>query len=225
MRIEELTPEVAITFFVDINGEQLIFNSRIQEVLTKRRLVLADPVYQDEKIISFRGNNIHVNVLAVFPDDKPQLFEDVVVTPMRKSDNSLCYNLSCANPSKGYNRRNSFRCFVGISTSLQYKPGEDPVDVIIRDVSTNGFAITCSNNIELVEGQIIHVVLNDYIMQESENYSFHMYGIVVRIQDLGNGKVVYGCRLNNHVGGLENYIAKKERYSVRNKNSSTPRKR
>ena len=42
-----------------------------------------------------------------------------------------------------------------------------------------------------------------------------MYGIVVRSQDLENGKIVYGCKLNNHVGGLENYVALKERMNLK----------
>ncbi len=216
MRIDELPVGTPISFLVDINGEQhLEFSSRIQDVHPKKKFVLAEAVFEGDKIVSFKGENTIVNVLAVFVEDKPQLFQNVTVISMRKSDNTLCYNLICATEGRPFNRRGCYRCFVGLPTTLAYKPGAEPVEVIIRDVSVTGFALTCPTEIQLVTNQVVHVVLDDKLADTGEKFSFHMYGIVVRAQNLENGKTVYGCKLNNHVGGLENYIALKERIGLK----------
>lgn len=218
MRIEELTTGTNITFLVIINGEQLSFNSKIQEVYPKKHFVLADAVYHNEKIISFRGKNIIVNLLVTTQDEKPQLFKNITVITMKKPDGSLCYSLTTITESKPYNRRESYRCYVGVTSSMQCGPNRAATEVIIRDVSISGFSVTCDTNMELQPNQTIHVVLNDYIEELAENFSFHLYGIVARIQEFDDGKVLYGCRFNNFVRGLEAYIMKKERIRLRNSN-------
>lgn len=218
MRIEELTPGTAITFLVIINGQQLSFNSKIQEVYPKKHLVLADSICHDGKIVSFRGKNVIVNLLVTTQDEKPQLFKNITVTTMKKPDDSLCYNLSTVAESKPYNRRETYRCYVGIPSSMQLGPNRPAHDVIIRDVSISGFSVTCDTNMKLRENQVVHVVLNDYIEELAENFSFHLYGIIVRIQEFDDGKVLYGCRFNKYISGIESYIMKKERIRLRNTN-------
>lgn len=218
MRIEELTIGTDITFLVIINGEQLSFNSKIQEVYPKKHFVLADAVFHNEKIISFRGKNIIVNLLVTTQDDKPQLFKNITVTTMKKTDGSLCYNLTTIAESKPYNRRESYRCYVGVPSSMQCGPNRAAVEVIIRDVSVSGFSVTCETNMDLQPNQTMHVVLNDYIEELAEKFSFHLYGLIARVQEFDDGKVLYGCRFNSYVTGLEAYIMKKERIRLRNSN-------
>lgn len=215
MKIEALTAGLSVSFYVRIKEQRLKFDSLILEVYPKKKLVLAEAVYKNDKIISLRGNRILVDMLVTFLDEKPQLFQNVTVLTVKKTDGTLCYSLACATESKPYNRRGSFRCYVGISTSIQAGSNRAAKDAIIRDVSASGFSIVCESDVELLPGQIVHAVLNDYINDSAENFSFHLYGLVSRIQELENGKFLYGCRLNNTIPGLEQYIIKKERLRLR----------
>lgn len=218
MRIEELTEGTLIRFLVNIAGNHLTFDSRIMEAHPKKRLVLAEAVYRDNKVISFRGKNLIVDVLVLFPDEKPQLFKNVTITVMKKADNTLLYHLHTIAESKGYNRRESFRCFVGTETSIQCGSNRAAHDAIIRDVSVSGFSFVCSNEVSLSQDQVVHALLNDYIEELAENFSFHLYGLITRSQEVDHNRILYGCRLNSPVYGLDNYIMKKER--IRLKNSS-----
>ena len=49
-------------------------------------------------------------------------------------------------------------------------------------------------------------------------YSFHLYGLIARIQELDNGKVLYGCKLTGPVPGLDKYIMEKERLRLKSTN-------
>lgn len=218
MHIEELKPGQELTLFVSVNNNSLVFTSKVQEINPRRHMIFADAVLQNEKPISFRGKGVVLNVLAATGDDKPHLFKNVSNTLLRRSDGTLCYSLTTIAESVAYNRRQNFRCYVGIETSIQVGTNRAAHEAIIRDVSSNGFAVVCDSNVKFPSGSLIHVILNDKIEEFGEQYNFHLYGLVARIQELENGRTVYGCRLNNHVAGLDSYLMKKERNRLK-KNS------
>jgi len=215
MLIDELIHGQSITFLVTINGQFLSFESEILDVYPRRRLVLAKAIYHNDKIISFGGQNVSVDVLVTFATEKPQLFKNVTVNTMRKGNGELCYNLATSAESKPYNRREHFRCYVGVPTVVQFGPNQSPEDAVIRDVSISGFAVTCSKDVAFKPNQVIHALFQDYINELDEQFSMHLYGMVVRMQKLENGKYVYGCRFNSPVNGLDSYINKKERVRLR----------
>lgn len=218
MRIEELTPNTPISLLVNIDGQQLTFETKISEVYPRKHLVLADAIYHNEKIVTFRAKNIIIDVLVTLGDDKPEIFKNVTVTLVKKSDGSLCYNLATIAESKTYNRRQSFRCYVGISTSFQCGPNRSAHIGIIRDVSVNGFSVVCDEALPLEQNQILHVLLKDYFEETNEKFVFHLYGLIARTQLLDNGSILYGCRLNNYLPALEAYIMKKERLRLKRTN-------
>ena len=70
----------------------------------------------------------------------------------------------------------------------------------------------------LEPGQLVHTVLNDRPLDGGVSYSFQLYGLVARIQELENGKRLFGCKLNNPIHGLDKYIVEKERIRLKNSN-------
>lgn len=218
MRIEELRPGQELTLFVSVNDNTLVFTSKVQEINPRRHMIFADAVFQNGKPISFRGKGVILNVLAAVEDEKPQLFKNVSNTLLRRSDGTLCYSFTTIAESVAYNRRQNFRCYVGIETSIQLGTNRAAHEAIIRDVSSNGFAVVCDSDVKFPSGSLVHVVLNDQIDGFGEKYYFHLYGLVARIQELENGRTVYGCRLNNHVAGLDAYLMKKERNRLKKQN-------
>ncbi len=91
-------------------------------------------------------------------------------------------------------------------------------EVILRDISVSGFAVVCPSDVELELNQVIHVVHMDYLEEANENHTYHLYGLVVRKEELPNGRIVYGCRLNSPVMGLGNYISTKQRLQLKRTN-------
>ena len=216
MKINELSANLPITFLVTIDKEFISFETQIQNVSAKKNIVFADAIFYNDKIVSFNGTNIRVDVLVQKPAEKPQVFKNVKIITVRKPDGSLCYSIATNEESKPYNRRQHFRCHLGLPSILQVGSDHTSQNAIIRDVSLSGFSVTCPKNVELKERQIIHALFNDYIDELGEKYSLHLYGLIVRSYELENGQIVYGCRLNSRVSGLDNYIAKKERIQLRN---------
>lgn len=211
MQIDDLTAGLSLDFLVHINTEQLEFHSRILEVYPRRHTLLAEGVFTDGKIISFRGKGLVTDLVVTLPEEKPQLFKNVTTNVVKRADGTLCYTVFSIAGSKTYNRRQSFRCYVGIETALQCGLNHSAHDAIIKDISYNGFSVVSKEDLHLELNQIVHAVLNDHLDETAENFNFHLYGLVTRVQELENGLFLYGCRLNNPVPGLEQYIVKKER--------------
>lgn len=211
MLITELTTGTNIKLIANIQTETMEFDTVIDEVIPNKKIVLAAPVYKEEKLVSFRGKGLIVDVLVTPPDDKPQLFKNVTVNLMKKSDGSYWYNLFTNAASKAQNRRKAFRCYVGVASTVQIGSNHSTEDIVIKDVSITGFAFVCSNEVDIAMDKVVHTVLNDYIQEIAENFSFHVYGLVVRKEEVDEHRVLYGCKLNSPVKGLDAYIIKKER--------------
>lgn len=210
MQIDDLTAGLSLSFIIHLNNEELQFESRILEVYSRRHTLLAEGVFTDDKIISFRGKGLLVDLLVTLPDDKPQLFKNVTTNVVKRADGTLCYNVFSIAGSKTYNRRQSYRCYIGIETAIQCGLNRSAHDVIIKDISYNGFAVVSREDLELGVNQTVHAVLNDHLEETAENFNFHLYGLVARVQELENGLFLYGCRAQQS-GSRAGTIYRKER--------------
>ncbi|MBQ7926021.1 MAG: PilZ domain-containing protein [Lachnospiraceae bacterium] len=218
MYLNELIEGEKVTLLANINGETLTFDTTINQVSPGKNLVLVNVVFVDGKIVTFRGANLTIDLVVSPISDTPQIFKNVAITLVKKFDGTLTYSISSIASSKNYNRRDSYRCFVGVSTSVQKKLNAIPYDAVIKDVSAGGFSLVVPQDLKFENNQVIHVVLDDYLDELSEKFTFHLYGLVVRSEDLEKNRVLYGCKFNQKVNGIENYIMKKERIRLK-KNS------
>lgn len=217
MRIEELLPGQKVSLQVGVNENTLNFDTTVLEAYPKKRFILLAPIMHDDKAISFKGKGIIVN-LVVSIEERPHLFRNVTIALQKMPDGKLCYSVTTLAESIIYNRRGNFRCYVGLRSSVQFGPNRSAQPALIRDVSYSGFAIVCEDDIVIEPNRMVHVVLRDRIEEIEENYIFHLYGIVKRVQDLNNGNILYGCKLNDRVPGLDQYIMAKERIRLRKTN-------
>ncbi len=218
MLLGDLEPEQHISLLVNVNGTSMTFESKVLENYPQKKMILADAVTKDGKPISFRGANIVVNILITFQDEKPLLFRNVTSKLLKKSNGAYCYCFTSPAEGVAYNRRENFRCYVGLNSSAQRELNAPAHSVLIRDVSYTGFAVVCDPTFTAACGQTLHTVLNDQPRENGAPYSFHLYGLIARIQELDNGKILYGCRLTAPVHGLDKYIMEKERVRLRSTN-------
>ncbi len=215
MRIDEIKEGQKLTLLVNVNNENLTFETIAEQSMIGKNMVLAKTLSVNGKFLTFKGNNIAVDLVITPEEDLPQIFKDVSIALVKKFDGTISYSITSIAQSKTYNRRENFRCFVGVHTSVQKMLNTVPYDAVIRDVSIGGFAVVVPSELEFNNDQVIHVVLNDYIDETCEKFSFHLYGMVVRSETLDRGRTLYGCKFTKPVHGIENYIMKKERLRLK----------
>lgn len=212
MKIEELFPQQSVTIQLQINSEQIDFPTTVLEIVPKQHGICVAPILKDGKVVSFRVDKALIHLIATFPDNKPHIFYNVAIETYKKNDNSFYYFISSSTPSLQFNRREAFRCFIGLSSMIQIGLEKRSVDGILRDISSTGFSfVPDDNKYELDTGSSVYIALTDFIDENHQKFSFYLTGIVVRKQELENNKTIDGCRLNNRIPGLEGYIMLKER--------------
>ena len=114
------------------------------------------------------------------------------------------YILQTEGEGNRINRREFFR--VGVSKrGLMRMAGRGQKDIIVRDISMTGFAITDQRReLDLLPGDEISVHFEDL------GHVLDLVGKVVRIQD-EEDKIVYGLRIMNLCKDLTSYISTKQR--------------
>lgn len=212
MHIEELEVGRSLTIQVVIGAEQLEFPLTVLEVVPKKHGIFTTAILRDEKVLSFKAAGILTHLIVAFNENKPHVFYNVTIQTLKSDDGNYCYFISTPAPSKEFNRRGAFRCYVGLRGSVQVGVGTTGLDTTIKDVSATGFSFVLPATAKAIKaGSIAHIVLADYLKETGENFKFPLTGIVVRSYKMENGNVVYGCKLNAKVIGLDRYILVKER--------------
>ena len=218
MYLNELEKGHKITLSVNIGTEIVEFETTIQDPVEKKRAILADVIRENEKVVSFNSKTISIDLLYYPSDSAPLLFKNVRVFLYKDKDGNIFYIITSPSPSSIFNRRESYRIFIGKSIVVQRGLNRAADEAVLKDLCSQGFSFTVeSTGTQYEINQTIHTVYNDIIEETGKQYSFQLYGIIIRKDELENGKVVYGCKLNNKVFGLESFIMLKERIRLSKK--------
>lgn len=214
MKIEELTVDQEVKIMAVIGSSQMDFEVTVEEVNIRRKVIFTTPVFRNDRVISFNKENIFTHLVVTFENQKPLVFKDVTIITMKKPDNSYCYAITSQAESVELNRRGSFRCYLGIDTLCRILGDKSAYNITLKDISSTGFGFIMHGNTTVDMGSTVLIVLNDYLEETKENYSFNIRGKVVRQTTTENGQQVYGCTLDGKYVGLDTYIAKKERLNI-----------
>lgn len=221
MYIDELEKGKNITLSVKVGNENLEFETTVQDSVPKKHAITSDIVRQNDRIVSFKGASVFVDLYFYPADSAPILFKNVKIHLIKDKENNIMYVISTNSPSTTYNRRESYRIFVGKSVVVQRGLNRAVDDAILKDLCAHGFSLTVGEAGTQYEiNQTVHTVYNDIIDEIGKEYSFQLHGLIIRKDESENGRVVYGCRLNNKVIGLDNYIMIKERIRLSKKNNN-----
>ena len=79
MFISDLETGAQITLSVKIGTENVEFISKVQETMPKKHAILAEVVKDNDKVVSFNGNNVFVDVYFHPSDNSPIVFRNVKI--------------------------------------------------------------------------------------------------------------------------------------------------
>lgn len=148
-------------------------------------------------------DNVQIDVLFCASDSVPILWHHAKIITHKDS-----YLLQIVKDGTKSNRRNSFRVSVA-TLGWMNQAGKPPKQVMIKDVSMTGFAITDrKKELKLEKGDRIAVSFDDLI------FSLKLDGKLVRIEEHDN-YVVYGFVILNVCNDLTTYINQKQRKNRR----------
>ncbi|HKL80583.1 MAG TPA: PilZ domain-containing protein [Mobilitalea sp.] len=210
MQIDEITNGSSIELEVKYSGHSMSFRSDITVI--KNNSILITTIKVNDQTIGF-SDKCQLNFIIKF-DNKVYIWENVYVK-LVKYDGNIYHKVDLFGDGKPYNRRDSFRMFIGEDMPLYVNSSTGPtaINVMVKDISETGVGFIAKDEIDI--DRTIRLRIKD-----STNI-INLSGVIVRKEFLENlNSYLYGCRFNEKNDKLGKFIAKKQGEQMRKKVTS-----
>ena len=199
-KFTEVAEESPIVLSIRANDKHLELGAVVKKHLGQN-LTLITLYYESGYRLVF--DNVQIDVLYCATDSIPILWHNARVVNHKNS-----YLLQITTDGTKSNRRNSFRVSVA-TLGWMNQVGKPPRQVMIKDVSMTGFAVTDrKNELKLEKGDRVIVSFDDLI------FSLKLDGKLVRIEE-HDDYIIYGFVILNVCNDLSAYINQKQRKNRR----------
>ena len=203
MEIYELTTAHKMSITIANARTNISLNSNI--VFVEDNKLYVEPFVYEGAVLNFDSANVSISMIAYEEEKSPYLWQ-VVHIAKEVRDNTSYHVISSNLSGVKINRRENFRLFLGIEGTATLMGGK-PFEVLVKDISSSGFAVLVDMN------KPLSVHKNDIMQLEfvdaTFNEDFVLNGRVVRM-DKTDKYLLYGCRLVSENPVIDKYIANKQ---------------
>lgn len=209
MLIDSIVKGDTMQVEVKCNGKTVRFNGIIAQIINNS--VLTTPIKFNDQTVGF-SDNCQIDFLYVY-EGKLYLWDNVTVKLVRY-DGEIYHKIDLFGEGKPYNRRDSYRMYVGEDMSIYVNTASGPeaLSVLVKDISETGVAFITKEELDLDRTIRLRIKDNAVLIT--------MSGVVVRKEFQKNlSAYLYGCKFNERNEKLSRYIAKKQSEALRKKNS------
>lgn len=204
MEIKEITTSYKMSITISNQRADITLNSKIAFVRGDRLYV--EPFEHNGVILNFNSGNVVISMIAYQEEKSPFLWKIVHID--KENVDGKCYHVITSEVNGvRINRRENFRVFLGIDGRATIVGKSNPFDVLVKDISENGFAILLdeTSEIKLNRNDLLLLEFYDSISEED----FALTGRVVRAEKTER-YILYGCRLTKENPMVRKYIANKQ---------------
>lgn len=207
MLIKDVPKGAVLTIEVGIAGRKLEFKSSCMG--TGMNFLYAEPIRINGKRISFEASvTLSVSLVYIREDKNPVLWRGVGISTVHENGQAM-YKVTSAMEGYEINRRQAFRLFLGLGGVAQIGVNKKAINVIVKDVSENGFAFVGSEDMDVLKTPV-RLVFKDL------DDSYSLMGVIVRKIVIDEKKIIYGCTLSSSNKDIVHYINEKQRYYLAN---------
>lgn len=195
VKLSEIEENSQITLLVKNKDNSMEINgSVIRHVRENIALISLD--YDTTQRLIFEG--VKIDMEYCHENEVPYIWRNVKIVNYKHD-----YILQVFSDGMKYNRRDSFR--VGVSVLAEFRKGGRTQQVLIRDISVSGFAISDrKNELGLSKGDEVFVKFEDI------GHYLDLAGRVVRIEERED-MIIYGLEICNLCKDLSSYVSIKQR--------------
>lgn len=202
MIISDIEVQHSVTLVVTVGIKSKDLTTTVAEVHSK--YVLLHPILIDGRTVGF-GNTCTIDFLYV--QDQTVFSWHNVELPLVKTKNGTFYQAILEGEASPYNRRASFRVYVGetMTITVFQSNGPQPFNVLVRDISETGFGFVSKEEYESARTIRLSIPLN-------ERKTLVLSATIVRKEySEERGSFSYGCKFIEPNPVLSNYLMMKQR--------------
>jgi len=211
MTILDLDEQHPVTLVVTVGLKSKDLATTIVEV--HNDYVLLQPILVDGRTVGF-GDSCIIDFLYL--QDQVVYAWHSVSLPLVKIKGNTYYRLTLDGEAKPYNRRGSFRVYVGetMAITVFQSSGPQSFNVLVRDISETGFGFVSKDEYELSRTIRLAIPL-------TERKTLVLSATIVRREFLEEkGTYSYGCKFIEPNSYLSNYLMTKQRERQQGKTSA-----
>ncbi len=176
----------------------------------KSAFCILHPIYEEEKLLNFASDYVASNLVYV-EDNKPYIFEKVQIVNWKLPVYGSVHIVFSTRKAITYNRRQHFRLWLGCD-GFVVPVGEEKIrSCIIKDVSEGGIAFITRETENLGKGTVVETNFTD----SASSKTFKMSAVIIRSEELPDGRTIFGCRLTNFNDALAHFINEKQQEHLR----------
>lgn len=202
MDLTVLQPGMELSLGCAGNGGAIELKVEVMEVIST--CVVVKPIMHDGKMLDFSTSDLDLTLMIL---DGEKLFgwEHVVVKAGILRGRDRCHLIYCVGEAVNINRRKSFRVYFGCSGWMKRLNGASPEEVTVRDVSNEGVGIICQGTNLMTVNELV-----DLEFSHREVSGIKLHSRVVRVRELKDGRVEYGCKIVKAPANLTQFLTKKQ---------------
>lgn len=180
-----LTSEIKEGNKISVIVNKLEFDSEIQ--IIGDGYILAEMITVDGKIVNF-PSEMKVN-MVYFDDNNLYIWENVSVSPVKLKGGNKYHKIDLPETEgKRYNRRGSYRLFIGKEMGIELKEGTKRTKkkILVKDISATGFAFIINEEynvglrvtlfFDMGNGKRIDIAAKIVRKQYAERTNSNLYG-------------------------------------------------
>lgn len=210
MLLQEIDVGSKATILVRIGSQTLTFDTIVQEPAEEG--VLTEPIYRNDKLIGFKTKGLIITVqICNLSDEKVYEFNNVEILNVKTKDGEIHHKMLCKYPGKQINRRTAVRVWLGIEGVARVGVNRTAYNVIVKDISVSGISFILHKDMGIDPGEMAHITFNDV----DARTKFSLSAIIVRTAEMEDGRVLYGCRLNQESTAISKYVTDKQREKLK----------
>ena len=210
MLLQEIDVGSKATILVRIGSQTLTFDTPVQEPAEDG--VLTEPIYRNDKLIGFKTKGLIITVqICNLSDEKVYEFNNVEILNVKTKDGEIHHKMLCKYPGKQINRRTAVRVWLGIEGVARVGVNRTAYNVIVKDISVSGISFILHKDMGIDPGEMAHITFNDV----DARTKFSLSAIIVRTAEMEDGRVLYGCRLNQENPAISKYVTDKQREKLK----------
>lgn len=202
MTILDLDEQHPVTLVVTVGLKSKDLATTIAEVHSDH--VLLRPILVDGRTVGF-GDSCTIDFLYL--QDQVVYAWHSVSLPLVKIKGNTYYRVTLDGEAKPYNRRGSFRVYVGetMAITVFQSSGPQPFNVLVRDISETGFGFVSKEEYEISRTIRLAIPLTD-------RKTLVLSATIVR-RDFNEekGTYNYGCKFVEPNSYLSSYLMAKQR--------------
>ncbi len=219
MTILDLDEQHPVTLVVTVGLKSKDLATTISEVHAD--YILLQPIMVDGRTVGF-GDSCTIDFLYL--QDQVVYAWHSISLPLVKIKGNTFYKVELQGEAKPYNRRGSFRVYIGetLAITVFQSGGPQPFNVLIRDISETGFGFVSKEEYDISRTIRLSIPL-------TERKTLVLSATIVRREfNEEKGTYNYGCKFVEPNAYLSSYLMTKQRERQQGRNtaySSSARKR